>query len=80
MKNSPEGAELFHADGRTDRREEVNSNFSLFCEKLLSPKNAENVHKAEPFWPFRVIAAILATNVTRRLLVTLETKITVANT
>ena len=26
------GAKLFHADGRTDRRDEANSRFSQFCE------------------------------------------------
>jgi hypothetical protein len=25
------GAELFHADGQTDRHDEVNSRFSQFC-------------------------------------------------
>jgi len=33
MKIRPAGAELFHADGRTDRRDEANSRFSQFCEK-----------------------------------------------
>jgi len=32
MKIRPEGAEMFHADGRTDRYHEVNSCFSQFCE------------------------------------------------
>jgi len=32
MKIGPMGAELFHADGRTDIHEEVNSPFSKFCE------------------------------------------------
>ena len=36
MKILPVGAELFHADGRTDgrtdRHDEVNSPFSQFCE------------------------------------------------
>ena len=27
------GAELFHADGQTDRRDEANSRFSQFCER-----------------------------------------------
>jgi len=30
-KIRPVGAELFHADGRTDRRDEANSRFSQFC-------------------------------------------------
>ena len=31
----PVGAELFYADGQTDRRDETNSRFSQFCEKRL---------------------------------------------
>jgi len=27
------GAELFHADGQTDRHDEANSSFSQFCER-----------------------------------------------
>jgi len=33
MKNLPERAELFHADGRTDRQDKANSRFSKFCEQ-----------------------------------------------
>jgi len=33
MKIRPVGAELFHADGRTDRYEEANSAISQFCER-----------------------------------------------
>jgi hypothetical protein len=33
MKIRPVGAELFHADGRTDRHEDANSRFSQFCER-----------------------------------------------
>jgi hypothetical protein len=34
MKNRPVGAELFHADGRTDdRRDDADSRFSQFCER-----------------------------------------------
>jgi hypothetical protein len=33
MKIRPVGAELFHAGGRTDRRDEANSRFSQFCER-----------------------------------------------
>jgi hypothetical protein len=33
MKILPVGAELFHADGRTDRRDKANSRSSQFCEK-----------------------------------------------
>jgi hypothetical protein len=32
MKLPPVGAEFFHADRRTDRRNEANSRFSQFCE------------------------------------------------
>ena len=28
----PVGAELFHADGQTDRHDEANSRFSQICE------------------------------------------------
>ena len=31
MKIRPVGAELFHADGQTDRHAEDNSRFSQFC-------------------------------------------------
>jgi len=31
MKIRPVGAELFHADGWTDRHDETNSRFSKFC-------------------------------------------------
>ena len=33
MKTRPVGAELFHADGRTDRHNEVKSRFSQFCDR-----------------------------------------------
>ena len=32
MKILRVGAELFHADGQTDRRDEANSRFSPLCE------------------------------------------------
>jgi hypothetical protein len=32
MKIRPEGAELSHADGRTDGHGEANSRFSKFCD------------------------------------------------
>ena len=32
MKILPVGAEMFHADGQTDRHDEANSRFSQFCE------------------------------------------------
>jgi len=33
MNIRPAGAELFHADGQTDRHNEANSRFSQFCER-----------------------------------------------
>ena len=33
MKIRSVGAELFHADGRTDRHDEANSRFPQFCER-----------------------------------------------
>ena len=38
MKIRKLGAELFHADGRTDRHDEANSRFSQFCECALQLK------------------------------------------
>jgi len=32
MKILQVGAELFHADGQTDKHDEANSRFSQFCE------------------------------------------------
>ena len=44
MKIRPVGAELFHADGRTNRHDEAQSRFSQFCERaqqtLGSGKNS----------------------------------------
>ena len=37
-KIRPVGADLFHADGQTDRHDEANSRFSQFCEKRLKNK------------------------------------------
>jgi len=34
MKIRPLGAELFHADGQTDVRDEADSRFSQFCERV----------------------------------------------
>jgi len=34
-ENLPVGAELFHADGRTDGHDVANNRFSQFCEKHL---------------------------------------------
>ena len=39
MKIYPVGAELFHADGRTDRHDEANSHFSQFCERAQIPNS-----------------------------------------
>ena len=33
MKMFPVGAELFHADGQTDRHGEADSRFPQFCER-----------------------------------------------
>jgi hypothetical protein len=33
MKIRPVGAELFNADGQTDRHDEANSRFLQFCER-----------------------------------------------
>jgi len=42
MKIRPAGAELFHADGRADRRtdkhDEADSRFSQFCESVSALK------------------------------------------
>jgi len=40
MKIRQLGAELFHADGRTDRHDEANSRFSAFCGSTLKPSNS----------------------------------------
>jgi hypothetical protein len=34
MKIRKVGAEMFHADGQTDSRDETNSRFSQFCESI----------------------------------------------
>jgi len=39
MKIRPVGAELFPADGRTDRRDKANSRFQQFCEKPVQKGN-----------------------------------------
>jgi len=44
MKIRPVVAELFHADGQTDRHDEANSRFPHFCEsdyKSLPPPEIE---------------------------------------
>jgi hypothetical protein len=35
MRIRPVGAELFHADGRTDRPDEADSCFSQFCQSAF---------------------------------------------
>jgi hypothetical protein len=37
MKIRPVGAELFHADERTEKHEEANRRFSQFCECAYKP-------------------------------------------
>ena len=34
MKIRTVGAELLHAEGQTDRHDEINSRFSQFCESV----------------------------------------------
>ena len=38
MKVRPVAAELFHADGQTDRYDEANSRFSQFCLRAKKKK------------------------------------------
>ena len=45
MKIRPVGAELFHADGRTDGLEEANSRLSQFCEHPLTHWGREGSFK-----------------------------------
>ena len=67
-------------EGQTDVRKLIVT-FRKTANSYFRLENAENVRKAKPFWRVRVIAAILATIIIfRRLLVTLVTKITKANT
>jgi len=37
MKIRPVGAELFHADGQTDRHDEANNRSSQFCDEPTNP-------------------------------------------
>ena len=46
----PVGAELFHADGRTDKHDETNSGFPQFYER--AKKTLSTVTKA-PMFPLR---------------------------
>jgi hypothetical protein len=66
-------------EGHTDMRK-LKVTFRNFAKSYFRIKNAENVRKAKPFSRVRVIAAILATIIIKRLMVTLVTKITKANT
>jgi len=45
MEIFPVEAELFHADGQTDRHDEANSRFSQFCE---------GAWKSDPAWGLAV--------------------------
>jgi hypothetical protein len=42
MKIRPVGAELFHADGQTDRHDEANSRSSQFGKALINSLTATN--------------------------------------
>jgi hypothetical protein len=42
MKIRPVEAELFHADGQTDRHDKVNSRFSQFCESAYKETYTED--------------------------------------
>ena len=42
MKIRPVGAELSHAERRTDRHDEANSRLSQFCEKRLNMRYYQN--------------------------------------
>jgi len=42
MKIRPDGTELFHVDGRTDRHDEDNSRFSQFYERRLKITNSNH--------------------------------------
>jgi hypothetical protein len=44
MKIRPVGAELFRADGRTDRRTDMTKPIVAFCNFANAPKNSEGVH------------------------------------
>ena len=49
MKIRPVGAELFHADGRTDRHDEANSRFSQFCERANKNQSLRQVLNTVPW-------------------------------
>ena len=58
MKIRPVGAELYHADGQTDRHDEANSRFSQICE---STKKCAvlSVHSIELYRERRGIAPLI---------------------
>jgi hypothetical protein len=45
-EHPPVGADLFHADGKTDRHDDANNRFSQFCES--ASKSLRNVRKV--YW------------------------------
>ena len=57
MKIRPLGAELFHADTRTDRREKANSRFPQFCERGQIKLKATGLTK--PWYLLSRVASIL---------------------
>ena len=57
MKICPVGAKMFHANGWTDRHDELNSHFSQFCESSQKLKGKHRSTQASVFeqgkWNFR---------------------------
>jgi hypothetical protein len=41
IKIRPLGAEMFHADGQTDRHDETSRRFSQFCESAKNDREVE---------------------------------------
>ena len=70
MKFRPVGTDLFHSDGRTERRDEANSRFSQFCKSAY--KLCQNI-RYKLMWiyglakPVSVILTVLAKHHTRSL-------------
>ena len=50
-------AELFHADGRTDRRDEANSSFLQFYEKRLNTLNVMKNRQTPFIYSVRIVVA-----------------------
>jgi len=46
MKIRPVGADLFHADGWTDRYDEANSRFQKFCERTEKRAKQQKISDA----------------------------------